>query len=92
MINFLIKIKLDDMIESQFQKYNDIFNKKISKNELDDDYCLIDNESIISRVHKKIDGQIDDKLLSIILIFNISIKDENYVDAQYWKNYILNNF
>lgn len=80
------------MTEELFIKYNNIFNKFITQDELDEDYRLIDNESILSRVHKKLGSKIDNDLLGIILMFNVAIKDENYKLAQEWKDYILTNY
>ena len=75
-----------------FIKYNKIFNDKISTNELEENYQLIDNESILSRVYKKLNTLIDNDLLGILLMFNIAIKDEDYKLAQQWKDYILLNY
>lgn len=77
------------MTEIQFIKINDIFNQYIRLVELDDDYNLIDNESVISRVYKKLNDKIDSGVLGLFLVFNVHIKDEKYEDAQKIKDYIL---
>ena len=77
------------MVESEFLEINKIFNNIITQNDLEDNWYLVDNQSILSRIYKKIDGKIENKLLGLILLFNAHINKEEYILAQKVKDYCL---
>ena len=47
---------------------------------------VIDGESIISRVYKKCNGKIDSDVLTVIMLYNKHIVDEQYEGSRKIKN------
>ncbi len=81
-----------NMTQQKFDEINNHFNSLIGENGLLDDMSVIDGESIISRVYKKCNGKIDSDVLSVIMIYNKHIVDEQYEAADKLKSLILINY
>jgi hypothetical protein len=77
------------MTEQKFDEINNHFNSLIGENGLLDDMTVIDGESIISRVYKKCNGKIDSDVLTVIMLYNKHIVDEQYEAADKLKTLIL---
>jgi RecJ-like exonuclease len=77
------------MTEQKFDEINDHFNSLMGENDLLDAMTVIDGESIISRVYKKCNGKIDLDVLSVIMLYNKHIVDEQYEAADKLKSFIL---
>jgi hypothetical protein len=77
------------MTQQKFDEINNHFNSLIGENGLLDDMTVIDGESIISRVYKKCNGKIDSDVLSVIMLYNKHIVDEQYEAADKLKTLIL---
>jgi hypothetical protein len=80
------------MTQEKFDEINNHFNSLIGENGLLDDMTVIDGESIISRVYKKCNGKIDSDVLSVIMLYNKHIVDEQYEAADKLKTLILNSY
>jgi hypothetical protein len=80
------------MTQEKFDEINNHFNSLIGENGLLDDMTVIDGESIISRVYKKCNGKIDSDVLSVIMLYNKHIVDEQYEAAHKLKTLILNSY
>jgi hypothetical protein len=80
------------MTEQEFIKVNTLFNTIIKPKDLNDDFNIIDHNNILNRIYEKINGQIKDDLLGIIIIFNKHIIEEQYNSVQIMKEYILKNY
>ena len=78
------------MTKQKFDEINKHFNSLMSENDLLDVMNVIDGESIISRVYKKCNGKIDTNVLSVIMLYNKHIVDEQYEAADKLKSHILN--
>jgi hypothetical protein len=78
------------MTEQKFDEINDHFNSLMGGNGLLDVMTVIDGESIISRVYKNCNGKIDLDVLSVIMLYNKHIVDEQYEAADKLKSHILN--
>ena len=77
------------MTNQKFDEINDHFNQLMGENDLLDVMSVIDGESIISRVYKKCNGKIDLDVLSVIMLYNKHIVDEQYEAADKLKSFIL---
>jgi hypothetical protein len=80
------------MTQEKFDEINNHFNSLIGENGLLDDMTVIDGESIISRVYKKCNGKIESDVLSVIMLYNKHIVDEQYEAADKLKTLILNSY
>ena len=80
------------MTEQKFDEINNHFNQLMGENDLLDVMSVIVGESIISRVYKKCNGKIDTNVLSVIMIYNKHIVDEQYEAADKLKTLILNSY
>ena len=78
------------MTEEKFKEYNNIFKSIIGDNDLLDEMTVIDGDSIISRIYKKINGKIDNEILAYLLLYNKHIEKEQYEVASNLKQDILN--
>jgi len=80
------------MTQQKFDEINNHFNSLIGENGLLDDMTVIDGESIISRVYKKCNGKIESDVLTVIMLYNKHIVDEQYEAADKLKSLILINY
>lgn len=78
------------MTNEKFQELNNLFNKLIEKNDLLESKSVIDGESILSRVNKKCNSEIEPNILGLLIVFNKHIVDEQYEAAEKFKQFILN--
>ena len=78
------------MTNEKFQELNNLFNKLIEKNDLLESKSVIDGESILSRVYKKCNSEIEPNILGLLIVFNKHIVDEQYEAAEKFKQFILN--
>ena len=80
------------MTIENFNDVNKLFKSLVDNTDLENTKSLIDNESILSRVYKKVDNKIESDILGCLLIFNKHIVDEQYESAEKMKQYIMNNY
>ncbi len=77
------------MTQEQFDQLNNKFNSIISHSDLESTKVLIDGESILSRVSKKINNVIPSRQVALLMLFNIHIYNEQYESAQSIKDMIM---
>ena len=75
-----------------FNHMCDLFDELIDNSYLEYNMSVIDGESILSRVYKKINGRIENKILSYLLVYKIHILNEEYESAKEVKHLIINKF
>jgi len=72
----------------EFNDINQLFNTLTTDLDLEETMTVVDAESILSRIYKKVDNEIDSGILGCLLLFNKHIRNEQYDSAQKMKEYI----
>ena len=80
------------MTEEEFISVNSHFNSIVEEKDLDFSLGVIDNQSILSRIHKKIDGAISSNIIGLLALFNIQLLEEKYESAIEIKEHIKKNY
>lgn len=80
------------MTDKKFNEYNKIFRNLISEDDLTESKTLLYHESILSRVYKKNDNIINNDILTMLIVYNKHIQNEQYESAEKIKQIILKNY
>ena len=77
------------MTQEQFDLLNNKFNSIISHNDLE---FMVDGESILNTVFKKINNVIPQHQSALLILFNKHVYDEQYESAQLVKDMIMSGW
>lgn len=72
----------------EFEIYQEIFLENISKNDLLSDMHVVDSESVLSRVYKKLNGLVPNKEMSYLIVYNTHLINNEMESAFKFKKQI----